>query len=48
MDDFITGPLPPETPDAYKARLSGLTASHVTVEVHACRHSQGRETRQAS
>jgi cation diffusion facilitator family transporter len=32
----------PETPDAYKARLSGLTASHVTVEVHACRHSQGR------
>jgi cation diffusion facilitator family transporter len=38
----------PENPDAYKARLSGLTASHVTVEVHACRHSQGRETRQAS
>ena len=38
----------PETPDAYKARLSGLTASHVTVEVHACRHSQGRETRRAS
>jgi hypothetical protein len=29
----------PQTPDAYKARLSGLRSlSHVTVEVHACRH----------
>ena len=29
----------PQAPDAYKARLSGLHGlSHVTVEVHACRH----------
>ena len=29
----------PQAPEAYKARLSGLDAlSHVTVEVHACRH----------
>lgn len=29
----------PQAPDAYKARLAGLHGlSHVTVEVHACRH----------
>ena len=29
----------PQAPDAYKARLSGLPSlSHVTIEVHACRH----------
>ncbi len=29
----------PQAPDAYKARLAGLDVlSHVTVEVHACRH----------
>ncbi|ARQ02764.1 CDF family Co(II)/Ni(II) efflux transporter DmeF [Pseudorhodoplanes sinuspersici] len=29
----------PQAPDTYKARLSGLHGlSHVTVEVHACRH----------
>jgi cation diffusion facilitator family transporter len=28
----------PKPPDAYKERLSGLAASHVTVEVHACPH----------
>ena len=29
----------PQTPDAYKARLAGFAGlSHVTVEVHACRH----------
>ena len=38
----------PQAPDVYKARLSGLTASHVTVEVHACPHPQGRKTRRAS
>jgi len=27
----------PQPPDVYKDRLSGLAASHVTVEVHACR-----------
>jgi cation diffusion facilitator family transporter len=31
----------PQAPDAYKARLAGLAGlSHVTVEVHACRHGK--------
>jgi cation diffusion facilitator family transporter len=30
----------PQAPDAYKARLAGIAGlSHVTVEVHACRHA---------
>ena len=28
----------PQTPDAYKARLRGLSVSHVTVEIYACGH----------
>ena len=28
----------PQTPDAYKARLRGLSLSHVTLEIHACGH----------
>lgn len=30
----------PQAPEAYKARLAGLSdsLSHATVEVHACRH----------
>jgi cation diffusion facilitator family transporter len=34
----------PQAPDVYKARLSGVAASHVTVEVYACPHPQGRKT----
>lgn len=31
----------PQAPDVYKARLAGFASlSHVTVEVHACRHGQ--------
>ena len=30
----------PQSPDAYKARLAGVAGlSHVTIEVHACRHT---------
>lgn len=33
----------PETPESYKARLTGLHGlSHVTVEVHACNHPDDR------
>jgi cation diffusion facilitator family transporter len=28
----------PQAPHAYKARLRGLSLSHVTVEIHACEH----------
>jgi cation diffusion facilitator family transporter len=38
----------PQAPDVYKARLSGVTGSHVTVEVHACPHPQRRKTRRTS
>jgi cation diffusion facilitator family transporter len=34
----------PQTPEVYKARLAGFAGlSHVTVEVHACRHGETPE-----
>lgn len=34
----------PQAPDAYKARLAEFAGlSHVTVEVHACRHTEASE-----
>jgi Co/Zn/Cd efflux system component len=35
----------PQAPDAYKERLAGFAGlSHVTVEVHACRHGHISES----
>lgn len=34
----------PQAPEVYKARLAGVVGlSHITVEVHACRHKEGAE-----